>query len=103
MNIAKHFGYCKNTIRKHLKDGAMSGLCSYDPQENKQDANIKNGLRVVNNMSRKVLQKDSLGRIINKYPSIQSAQRDLKISHIWDVIVGQRKTAGGYIWEYVDD
>lgn len=103
LKIAKHFGYCKNTIRKHLKDGAMSGLCSYDPQENKQDANIKNGLRVVNNMSRKVLQKDSLGRIINKYPSIQSAQRDLKISHIWDVIVGQRKTAGGYIWEYVDD
>lgn len=103
LKIAKHFGYCKNTIRKHLKDGAMSGLCSYDPQENKQDANIKNGLRVVNNMSRKVLQKDSLGRIINKYPSIQSAQRDLKISHIWDVIVGQRKTAGEYIWEYVDD
>lgn len=103
LKIAKHFGYCKNTIRKHLKDGAMSRLCSYDPQENKQDANIKNGLRVVNNMSRKVLQKDSLGRIINKYPSIQSAQRDLKISHIWDVIVGQRKTAGGYIWEYVDD
>lgn len=103
LKIAKHFGYCKNTIRKHLKDGAISGLCSYNPQENRQDANIKNGLRVVNNMSRKVLQKDSFGRIIKEYSSIQSAQRDLKISHIWDVIVGQRKTAGGYIWEYVDD
>lgn len=52
-------------------------------------------------MSKPVLQIDTeTDEIIQQFPSLQQAQRELNISHIWDCIQGRRKTAGGYKWQY---
>ena len=40
------------------------------------------------------------GNIIKIHDTIQGAQRELGISHIWDCVVGRRKHAGGYKWSY---
>ena len=42
------------------------------------------------------------GNIIRVFGSLNGAQRELNISHIWDCITGRRKTAGGYKWEYYE-
>lgn len=54
-------------------------------------------------MSKKVIQMDLNQKEIKCYRSIQEAQRDLNISHIWDCIKGRRNTAGGYRWKYKED
>lgn len=56
---------------------------------------------MVQTMSKKVCQLDLNDNIIKIFNSLQEAQRNLKISHIWDVISGKRKTAGGFKWEYL--
>ena len=98
--IADHFKCCRNTVRKHLKDGKIIGLCSYDPELEKQKALKDNGDRIIKTMSKTVIQMDIDNNFISRYQSIQEAQRQLNISHIWDCIVGRRKTAGGYKWKY---
>lgn len=98
--IAEHFGCCYNTVRKHLKDGALIGLCSYSPEESIIEARNKSVTRMISNMSKPIMQFDMDGNYIKEYESIQSAQRELKISHIWDCLVGKRKSAGGYKWKY---
>lgn len=42
------------------------------------------------------------GKTINEFPSLQEAQRQLNISHIWDCIHGRRNMAGGYKWKYAE-
>ena len=48
-----------------------------------------------------VCQFDKDHNFIEQYPSIAEAKRQTKISHIASVARGERKTAGGYIWEFV--
>lgn len=67
-----------------------------------KDANIENSKRILKTMSKPVAQFDIEGNFINKYPSIQQAQRELGCNHIWDCIKGKRKTAGGFQWRYTD-
>ena len=99
--LSKEFKLSKNTIRKILKDGNALGWCNYDMEENERIriANLKNN--TIKNMSKPIYQINiKTGEIIDEYISIQEAQRQLKISHIWDCLVGKRKSAGGYIWKY---
>lgn len=91
----------RNAILNYLKKGVKFGWCNYNPDEAKRLNNIHNGERIIKNMSKPVLQLNKCNdEIINEFPSIQEAQIQLKISHIWDCVVGKRKSAGGYKWRY---
>lgn len=54
--------------------------------------------------SKIVLQLSKDGELIKKWDCIRDVYRHLNISvgHIAEVCRGKRKTAGGYIWRYVD-
>lgn len=95
-----HLSY--NTIKQYLKNGAILGWCNYDAQKAIQKARAENGKRVLDTMCKPVLQLNQYGTVIGEYPSIQAAQRNLNISHVWDCLVGKRKTAGGYQWQYAE-
>lgn len=98
--LCKIFRLSKTSVRDKLSKGHKIGRCSYDSKLAAQVTYQMNGERVVKTMSKKVIGCDPLGNIIKEYNSIQEAQRELHIHHIWDCIVGKRKTAGGYIWKY---
>lgn len=98
--IANEVQYSRNTVLSWLKKGAKVGWCSYDPKEAVLKANQETSKRIIQNMSRPVFQMTRDLKIVGEYPSINEAQRELHISHIWDVIVGKRQSAGGYIWRY---
>lgn len=55
--------------------------------------------------SKKVIQYNLKGEFIKKWDCIKDVTRELKIdnSHIGDCCRRKRKTAGGYIWRYVDE
>lgn len=101
--VANYFHCSYNTVKNKLKQGTINGWCDYDGEKAKRQAQLENGQRVVETMSKAVIQLDIDGNFINKYPSIQQAQRETGYSHIWDCINGKRKTAGGYQWRYADD
>lgn len=44
-----------------------------------------------------------IGQLIATYESINEAFRQTNIRHICEAAKKQRKTAGGYIWEYLDE
>lgn len=101
-DIALHFGCCKNTVKKHLKDGALIGYCSYDTKEAKQLQNKKTSDYIKNTMSKKVLQIYN-DEIINEYPSLNEAQRQFKTNKIWECVNKRRTTYHGYTWIYKED
>lgn len=101
--LSEKYKMSYNTIRTRLKNGTILGWCNYDPEENKKINSINAGKRTVATMSKPVIQLDLYGNYINEFPSIQEAQRQLKLSHIWDCVTGKRKTVGGYQWRYADD
>jgi len=84
-NTAEYFNTCKEMIRRILKGN-----------------NIK-----IDGHKRKVakLDKNTL-KVLKTYESVNEAARQLgdvkKVSHICKVCNGQRKTAYGYRWEYID-
>lgn len=100
--LASKYKLSYNSIVSKLKKGTKIGWCNYDINVIKHNNYINNGKRIIETMSKRVIQMDQNGNYINEYPSLQEAQRVLKISHIWDCIVGKRKTAGGFLWRYKD-
>jgi hypothetical protein len=98
--ICKEFNLSRNSVIAKLKQGSQIGWCAYNPQNAIKRARKENGKRIIETMSKPVLQMEMNGNVIAEFPSIQEAQRVLSISHIWDCIVGKRKTAGGYKWRY---
>ena len=48
----------------------------------------------------RIIQKTKDGKTVNSYATIAEAIRQTGIGHVRDVCVGNRATAGGYIWEY---
>jgi hypothetical protein len=64
---------------------------------------FQNGLG--NNYTRKVLQYDLNWVFIKEYNSIVLASKEMNISKgtIQGVLLGNRKTAAGFIWKYADD
>lgn len=55
--------------------------------------------------SKPIIQYDKDFNFIKKWNSVEEAQRELNIQHIWEVCnkIKYRYTAGGYIWRYADD
>lgn len=43
------------------------------------------------------------GKLIKRYPSIRAAHRETGINNIAEACVGKRKSAGGYIWQFVKE
>lgn len=71
----------------------------------KQERQSKNhSLRCVEASKKKVFQLNKNNKIINKFESITEASKKtkIKICNISQCALGQRKTAGGYIWIYED-
>lgn len=101
--VADYFHCSYNTVKNKLKQGAINGWCNYDAEQAVKQAYIENGKRIIETMSKPVAQFDTEGNFINKYPSIQQAQRETKIHNIWSCIKGKKKTSGGYQWKYADD
>ena len=101
--IAEHFGCCVNTVKNHLKDGVILGLCSYSPEMSRKEGQKKSVQKMIERTSRSIKQFDLYGNFIKEFPSIQQAQRELGIYHIWNCLVGKKKTAGGFQWRYSDD
>ena len=48
-----------------------------------------------------IIQKNAQGETVNAFVSVADAMRQTGINHIRDVCVGDRMTAGGYVWERV--
>lgn len=48
----------------------------------------------------RIIQKTLQGETVNSYPTLAEAMRQTGIGHIRDVCVGNRMTAGGYVWEF---
>jgi hypothetical protein len=51
---------------------------------------------------RKVAQYTTGGAFIQEYPSLGQAEKSLGISNISATIRGKQKTAGGFVWKYVN-
>ena len=102
-SLCKIFNLSRNSIKTKLKQGSKIGWCSYNPEEAVKKAIQENGKRIVETMSKPIIQMDMQCNIIKEFPSIQEAQRELSISHIWDCIVGERNSAGGYKWRYKNE
>ena len=97
------YGKSRNTIRYYLQKGAKFGWCNYNAPESIRRNAKERGEWVLKTMCKPVNQIDpSTNNIICVFPSLQEAQRQLGISHIWDCIHGKRNVAGGYKWEYVE-
>ena len=65
----------------------------------------RNGLKNRNNKySKKIYQLDDENNIINKFPSISEASRQLNVSYqaISDCLRGIQKHSAGYKWEYAN-
>ncbi len=56
-----------------------------------------------NNFTRKIGQYDLENNIIKEFSSIKEAMDELKIKTIKEVLYGKQKTAGGFIWKYLDE
>lgn len=52
--------------------------------------------------TRPIIQKTKDGNIVAKYNSIKEAQEKTKITSIANCLCGRYKSAGGYIWEYLE-
>ena len=104
-DLTKIFNCGETTIRNNLRMGKELGWCNYDTfafLETK--AYKKKREKITKEQSKKIGQYNNLtDNLIKIYPSIQQAQRELNISHIWDCCVGRRNTAGGYKWKYIEE
>lgn len=96
----------ENKEQVNHKDGNklnndLSNLEWCTNQEN-QIHKVKIGLG--NNFTRKIIQYDTLGNEIKKFESIIGASKELNIgtSNIRGVLTGYRKTAGGFIFRYLN-
>lgn len=102
-SLCKIFNLSYNSIKTKLKQGSKIGWCTYNPETAIKKAHKENGIRIIKTMSKPIIQMDMKCNDIREFDSIQEAQRELNISHIWDCIVGRRNSAGGYKWRYKNE
>ena len=68
------------------------------------DIGFTEKITINENRGRSVGQQDLNMNLIKKHDSIAEAAKDVYIhkNNIWGVINNYRKTAGGFIWKYLD-
>jgi hypothetical protein len=57
---------------------------------------------LIKTFTRRIGQYNLDGELIKEYDSIINAKRDLGITFIKEVLCNNQKTAGGFIWKYLD-
>ena len=72
---------------------------------NKENQIHKFKIGLGNNFTRTIIQYDLEGNLIKEFKSIISAAKEIGISksNIQGVLLNKRKTAGGFIWKYLED
>ena len=93
INTAKQLNISEDSVHKVL---LTTNTCT-------QEEIIKNSIK--NLPKRKVAQYDkNTGELLNIFESNAEAERQFPTGrHITDACQGRRKTAGGYIWKYVEE
>jgi hypothetical protein len=116
INLIKHFGRIntKTGILTNLTDGGEGVKNIILTEEHLEQRSInftgdknpfygKKHVLSTFKKCKKILQKDiNTGEIIKEYVSASTAERQTGITHILDVCRGERRTAGGYDWEFKD-
>jgi len=71
---------------------------------NKENQIHKFKIGLGNNFTRTIIQYDLEGNLIKEFKSIISAAKEMGVSksNIQGVLLNKRKTAGGFIWKYLD-
>ena len=98
-DLAKNFDMHKTTIIDYLNIGTKLGWCKYDGKEELRRSGKRNGGHNRKPVSQFTLDKSEL---INTYSSIKEAENKTGIKHIGACCRGKRKTAGGYVWRYLE-
>ena len=96
-----NFGRVKSLKRKvYAGRGRMRWQYEKILSENKTNGN---GYKIVS-LCKKILQLDDNNKIINVFPSISEASRQLKVSYqaISDCLKGKQKHSAGYKWKYAN-
>ena len=90
--IVKQVGCCNTVIQNALNASGINGRDRIKRSAGKYH-------------QKKVYQFDKQGILLNEYESVAEAERQTNIHHgnIIKVCHGQRKTAGGYRWNYKPD
>ena len=99
VEICNIIGYTIETVRKWLRFGAKHNMCNYNRTESRR--------RTVDKISRHVNQYKLNGEFVNTYRTVAEASEKTSIHYSGiEACCKHRnyaKTAGGYLWFYVDD
>ena len=68
----------------------------------KENNQHNHNIGLIQTFKRKIGQYDLSGNLIKEYNSIVSAKRETNINSIKEVLYKNQKTAGGFIWKYLD-
>jgi len=101
---AKQMNICKSTIRGVLinyRKTAAGFIWKYADDKN---ICFSEKITINKNIGRKVGQYNLNNEFIKEHNSIAEAAKNINIhkNNIWGVINNLRKTAGGFIWKYLD-
>lgn len=97
-------GYSVKEIKNKLDQGSWFGIKNQllESGIDEQDIIVRGNQRRCRSNVKTVSQYDLNGNYIQTYPSLSEAERQTNISrpNISNVCLGNRKSAGGYIWKF---
>jgi hypothetical protein len=88
-----------NHIDGNKINNCISNLEWVTIQENNQH---NHNIGLIKTFKRKIGQYNLEGDLIKEYNSIVNAEKELGIQTIKKVLYNKQKTAGGFIWKYLD-
>lgn len=101
--IGRNLGVNSNSVRKWCKTYDMSTVAkSYETEYKRKKYSKERSERQMGKNGRRVGKFSLDGEFIEEYNSISEARRDIGVYGIDKVLSGERKTAGGFKWEYMD-